>query len=151
MRGNYYEIAIGDLYFAKVGLSTELDDNVRGYNTCAASCTQAAEKFLKYLFITFDVPFEENMIKSHNLNSLLKELQKTFSETKTLVSACRFLNDFYIDSKYPGDNFEWVDLETAKKCLSYVQEVKECVDGILQNPLYEQKLFEALKHKFDKK
>jgi hypothetical protein len=61
-QGNYYDIAVSDLYFAKIGIDSILESGIGGYNNCAASCTQAVEKFLKHLFITFGLPFEPAFI-----------------------------------------------------------------------------------------
>lgn len=149
MKGNYYDIAVSDLYFAKIGIDSNLESNIGGYNNCAASCTQAVEKFLKHLFINFDLPFETRLSESHNLNALLRELVKTFPELKSLTIQCRFLNDFYIEIRYPGDNFEWINYDTALQCYEYAKEVKNCVDSVIQNPEYEQKLIDALKKKFN--
>lgn len=106
MKGNYYDIAVSDLYFAKIGIDSNLESDIGGYNNCAASCTQAVEKILKHLFIAFDLPFETRLSESHNLNALLRELVKTLPELKSLAIQCMFLNDFYIEIRYPGDNFE---------------------------------------------
>ena len=149
MKGNYYDIAISDLYFAKVGIDSNLRSDIGGYNNCAASCTQAVEKFMKHLFIIFDLPFEARLNESHNLNALLRELIKTFPELKSLVKQCRFLNDFYIEIRYPGDNFEWIDYDTALQCYKYAKEVNESVDAVIQNPTYKQKLLDTLKKKFN--
>ena len=149
MKGNYYDIAVSDLYFAKIGIDSNLESGIGGYNNCAASFTQAVEKFLKHLFIAFDLPFETRLSESHNLNALLRELVKTFPELKSLTIHCRFLNDFYIEIRYPGDNFEWVNYDTALQCYEYAKGVKSGVDSIIQNPEYEQKLMDALKKKFN--
>ncbi|HOJ11586.1 MAG TPA: HEPN domain-containing protein [Clostridiales bacterium] len=123
-----------------------MDSDIGCYNNCAASCTQAVEKILKHLFITFDLPFETRLSESHNLNALLRELVKTFPELKSLTKQCRFLNDFYIEIRYPGDSFEWINYDTAMQCYQYAKEVNEGIDAIIQNPLYEQKLLEAFKY-----
>ena len=149
MKGSYYDIAVSDLYFAKIGINSELKSFVGGYNNCAASCTQAVEKFLKHLFIAFDLPFETRLSESHNLNALLRELVKTFPELKCLTKQCRFLNDFYIEIRYPGDNFERINYDTALQCYEYAKEIKDGVDSVIQNPAYEQKLLDALKKKFN--
>jgi len=148
MRGNYYDIAISDLHFAKVGMEADLGKDVEGYNSCAAGCTQASEKLLKHLFIIFNIPFELRLKESHNLNTLLRELVKDFPELKKLTTQCRYLNDFYIEARYPGDNFEWIDYETAKMCYDYAMDVKAGVDAIIESPANEKRLQEVLLNKY---
>ena len=148
MKGNYYDIAINDLHFAKVGIEADLGEEVAGYNSCASGCTQAGEKFLKYLFILFNIPFEARLKETHNLNVLLRELIKEFPELKDLTTHCRYLNDFYIEARYPGDNFEWVDYETAKLCYDYATNIKAAVDAIIENPANEERLRDVLQNKY---
>jgi len=148
MRGNYYDIAMSDLHFAKIGIETNLVTGIEGYNSCAAGFAQAGEKFLKYLFILFNIPFEARLKETHNLNVLLRELIKDFPELKALTTQCRFLNDFYIEARYPGENFEWVDNNTAKLCYDYTMDIKAGVDGVIENPAYEKRMQEALLNKY---
>ena len=150
MNGNYYDIAVSDLFFAKIGIEATLEEDIGGYNNCAASCSQAAEKFLKHLYVIFDLPFEAKLSETHNLNTLIRELLEFFSEIKEIQKQCRFLNDFYFEVKYPGNYFKWVDYDTIKLCYQYASDIKEVVDSIINNPKYEQKLNEALRKKFNK-
>ena len=148
MKGNYYDIAISDLHFAKTGMEAALGEDVGGYNSCAAGCAQAGEKLLKYLFILFSIPFEARLKESHNLNALLRELIKDFPELKKLTTQCRYLNDFYVEARYPGDNFEWTDYKTAKLCYDYAMDIKTGVDDIIKNPANETRLREELLNKY---
>ncbi|MCL2321781.1 MAG: HEPN domain-containing protein [Oscillospiraceae bacterium] len=150
MSGNYYDIARNDLFFAKVGIEANLEKGIDGYNNCATSCSQAAEKFLKHLFVIFDLTFERELSETHNLNALVRELLKSFPEIEVLQKQCRFLTNYYFEDRYPGDNFKWVDYDTVKLCYQYANDIKEVVDSIINNPNYGQKLNEALRKKFTK-
>lgn len=36
LKGNYYDIAVSDLYFARIGIDANLESGIGGYNNCAA-------------------------------------------------------------------------------------------------------------------
>jgi HEPN domain-containing protein len=58
---------------------------------------QAAEKYLKSCIIASDLPFK----KIHDLPILLKSCLVREPKLKVVEKDCRFLNSFYIDTRYP--------------------------------------------------
>jgi HEPN domain-containing protein len=58
---------------------------------------QAAEKYLK----AFIIARELNFRPVHNLLELLRICRQAAPEAQTLEPACRFLNPFYVDTRYP--------------------------------------------------
>ncbi len=71
---------------------------------------QATEKYLKAFIVAYDFEFE----KIHNLTELLKTCAKKESSLLLLFDECDFLNDFYIDTRYP---VHWPTEYTREKAL----------------------------------
>jgi len=58
---------------------------------------QAAEKYLKSYIIAYDLEFK----KIHDLSMLLKLCLTKKPNLEILMDDCKFLNRFYIDTRYP--------------------------------------------------
>jgi HEPN domain-containing protein len=58
---------------------------------------QAAEKYLKAFIVAYDLDFK----KIHDLPVLLKSCIVKEPKAGTLREDCKFLNRFYIDTRYP--------------------------------------------------
>jgi HEPN domain-containing protein len=74
---------------------------------------QAAEKYLKTFIIANELDFK----KIHDLSILLKICTTKDESLKSLTDDCRFLNRFYIATRYPvhwSDSFTEVDAADAK-------------------------------------
>lgn len=70
---------------------------------------QAAEKYLKAFIIARHLPFRS----VHSLMELLELCKEQAVEFAQLTEACRFLNPFYIDARYPVHWPTQYDRETA--------------------------------------
>ncbi len=74
---------------------------------------QAAEKYLKTFIIANDLEFK----KIHDLTVLLKICVSKNNHLESLIDECRFLNRFYIVTRYPvhwSESFTEEDGEGAK-------------------------------------
>jgi len=58
---------------------------------------QASEKYLKSAIIAWDLEF----LRIHDLPVLLKQCSSREPGLSRLVDDCKFLNGFYIDTRYP--------------------------------------------------
>ncbi len=58
---------------------------------------QAVEKFLKSYIIAHDLDFQ----KIHDLPILLKICMQKNAELQKIMDDCKFLNRYYIDTRYP--------------------------------------------------
>jgi len=58
---------------------------------------QSAEKYLKAVIVAYDLEFQ----KVHDLVALLKICLERRPELSGLMSDCKLLNRFYIDTRYP--------------------------------------------------
>jgi HEPN domain-containing protein len=84
---------------------------------------QAAEKYLKAFIVANKLDFR----LVHNLLELLAICSKTDPDIKQLEKACRFLNPFYIDTRYPVYWPTSYNKNTAIKAKEMVEEVRNWV------------------------
>lgn len=68
-------------------------------NTICFLCQQTAEKYLKGYLVFEGKEFP----KIHDLESLLKLCLKIDPKFKTIKNETKFLSNFYITTRYPGD------------------------------------------------
>lgn len=124
---SYYEIAINDYRF----LDTIRNGNF--YNKIGIECQQIAEKFLKYLYVTYvDVSEqEERFIKTHSVHKIAIQLNKHL-DTSFDYSSLAILTDYYFDTRYPGD--EYIDLtdDMANNALQLIDDLKITVDNYIK-------------------
>ena len=84
---------------------------------------QAAEKYLK----AFIVSNKLNFRPVHNLLELLATCSQTDPDIKQLENACRFLNPFYIDTRYPVHWPVAYDKNTALNAKKMTEEIRDWV------------------------
>ena len=95
------------------------------YLYVAFMCQQAVEKILKAVYI-----HQKNGLppRTHNLLYIVDILKLDIDEKKK-ASLAR-LNQFYLESRYPGDRVKLaraVDFKTAKSLLKDTKEIWECL------------------------
>ena len=94
---------------------------------------QAAEKYLKSLIIACDLEFK----KIHDLPVLLKLFLGKKPELKKLMNDCRFLNGFYIDTRYPvhwPTQYTKEEALKAKKAAENIGvEIKKAIKSLFPN------------------
>jgi HEPN domain-containing protein len=126
---SYYEIATNDYRF----LETIRDGEF--YNKIGIECQQIAEKYLKYLYVTYiDVSKqEERFIKTYSVHKIALQLNKDL-DTNFDYSSLAILTDYYFDTRYPSD--EYIDLtsDMAFRALQLIDDLKQSIDKyILEN------------------
>jgi len=90
---------------------------------------QAAEKYLKAYIVAYELEFK----KIHDLTELLRICQKKEPSFSSLSSACEFLTDFYIETRYPVPWPVRVSREEAKKARKYTKDIRDFIRKILKN------------------
>ena len=116
----WLEKAGRDLKSAKV-----LKQNVCGNDVVAFHCQQAIEKSLKgYL-----LKLTGQVAEGHSLIYLCKEASNYNIEFKKRLKDCAFVNQYYIETRYPADMPLVVSDEEANECISIVEEVYKMVTG----------------------
>lgn len=79
------------------GFAVSVIEDSKFYAQICFHFHQAAEKYLKSFIISRDLEFQ----KIHDLLVLLKSCQKEEPGLKSLHDSCKFLNRFYLDTRYP--------------------------------------------------
>jgi len=129
-RNSYYGIAERDYFSAKSLLDS--DQSEYFYNNIASLSSQAAEKFMKAVLNEYDLdnPKIMELMRAHNLRLLLKRIKELFPACDLNVNDYKSLGDYYFDARYPSDNFEEVDKESAEKCIELLKELIQFVDSL---------------------
>ena len=126
-----------DLQSAKVLLKEKI------YNMVCFHSQQVAEK----LFKSFIAAYNKEIPRTHNLIRLHKICEDLYGNELEIDSkALMFLNDVYIDSRYPADfgvlPFGQSGKEEAKKAYAYAKDV----DSLLR-PLVEERIVSSSTNK----
>ncbi len=85
---------------------------------------QAAEKYLK----GFLAHHELHVRKVHDLETLVEDCKKVDQSFEEVLDDARFLNQFYIESRYPDDYIAFSS-EDAKEACVRAEKIKEFVLG----------------------
>ena len=91
--------------------------------TPSAACflsQQMAEKYLKGLLV-----FEKNeLVKTHHLIKLKEIISDVVPDINMIHNEASILNDYYIETRYPGDfpEFTWNDAEKAYEAAKKIKE-----------------------------
>jgi len=88
---------------------------------------QAAEKYLKAFIVANKLEFRA----VHNLLELLEICRTKSSDIKELERSCRFLNAFYIDTRYPVHWPTSYDEDTAIEARREASEIRDLVKNAL--------------------
>ncbi len=88
---------------------------------------QAAEKYLKAFIIANKIEFRS----IHNLLELFKLCREKNVEVKEVEQDCRYLNPFYIDTRYPVHWPTHYDKDVAVKARESTAKIRDCVKALL--------------------
>ena len=88
---------------------------------------QSAEKYLKSFIVAHDLEFK----RIHDLVELLRICEEKGPSFSTLSSACEFLTDFYIETRYPVPWPSGVSREEAEKARKYAESIRDFVRNLL--------------------
>jgi HEPN domain-containing protein len=114
----WLEKAGRDLKSAKV-----LKQNDCGNDIVAFHCQQAIEKSLKgYL-----LKQTGQIVEGHSLIYLCKESTNYNIEFKKWLKDCAFVNQYYIETRYPSDVPLVISDDEANECISIAEEIYKMV------------------------
>lgn len=117
----WFQFAEKDLN-AAIKLSNE-------FNAITCFHCQSAEKYIKGLLLYFQIDFN----KTHDLYYLLELL--SFDIPNEIFEAADYLNEYVVQTRYPGDYEDIVDEETIKS-INYAKLIKQfAFDVAKQNRL----------------
>lgn len=121
---DWIEKAKGDFKAAKT-----LKDNNCGNDLVAFHCQQTIEKSFKaYLLKNLG-----QIIEGHSLIYLCQQSARIKSDFKKYLKDCAFINQYYIESRYPSDTPLIVSDEDADECIKISNEILEDVISILES------------------
>ncbi len=129
---SYMGMAENDYLYAKAGMN--ICRQLGNYNSVAAGCAQAAEKYLKALaeVCLIEAPDAVTIMRTHNLRTLVNKI-KEYRPTAELNSKdCKWLGDYYFEARYPGDNFVAVNEEDGTECIRIVENIRDVVKEELE-------------------
>jgi len=89
---------------------------------------QAAEKYLKAFIIANGLEFRP----IHNLLELLEICREKEPEISEIEEDCRYLNPFYIDTRYPVHWPTHYDKETALHARGSTEEIRKWIRSFLK-------------------
>lgn len=111
-----------DLKCAKV-----LKQNDCGNDVVAFHCQQPIEKSLKgYL-----LKQTGQVAEGHSLIYLCKEASSYHTELKKWLKDCAFVNQYYIETRYPADIPLVVSDDEENECISIAEEIYKMVTEII--------------------
>ncbi len=119
---DWFNKANGDLKSARILMeSGEVNDIV------AFHCQQAIEKTFK----GFLVARRGMVVEGHSLLKLYREAKAEESRLADLMKACAFVNQFYIETRYPSDDPLEVTSDDAAECLRIAELVADEIRAYL--------------------
>jgi len=119
---DWIEKAQRDLKSAKI-----LKEHDCGNDMVAFHCQQAVEKSLKaYLIMN-----GEGIVSGHSLIYLCKLSEKHNSEFRKYIKDCGFLNQYYIETRYPADTPLIVSDYETDECIKIADEIYKTVESII--------------------
>ncbi|WP_315069422.1 HEPN domain-containing protein [uncultured Clostridium sp.] len=111
---DWIEKAERDIKSAKI-----LKEHECGNDVVAFHSQQAVEKSLEAYLISKG----EGIVSGHSLIYLCKVSEKYNSDFKKYIKDCGFLNQYYIETRYPTDNPLIVSDYEAEECVKIAEEI----------------------------
>ncbi len=101
-----------------------LYENNADLSLVAFHCQQAIEKMLK----GYILKRTGKLLEGHSLVFLIRKASAFDVDMKKYLKDCAFVNQFYIETRYPSDLPDAVDGDEAKECLDTAFEIVEYID-----------------------
>lgn len=116
----WMQIANDDFLVAKELLNS---DNIFPRSICF-HLQQSAEKFFKAYLVYFDL----DIIKTHDLTTLINKLSNADGEVIKFIEAATVLTPYAISVRYP-DDFELISDEELKEAYKLAEEIKNYIQS----------------------
>lgn len=117
---DWFEKAIQDLRGAEI-----LMKHGGGNDLVAFHCQQAMEKALKGWLLKNTSELQEG----HSLVFLCRKAISAGAPLKNVLRDCAYVNQFYIETRYPSDSYLPVSEAEAEDCMEAAKELIEILDG----------------------
>lgn len=111
---------------------------LKRYNHIAVFSQQVVEKLLKHIVYEFCVGEEgaDTALNKHNLRKLHSIIMNRGIDLGIDRKDLTFIEDYYFEARYPGDNFIVVNEFDANECVDIVEFVKNKVGDFLSRNSY---------------
>lgn len=96
------------------------------YDLAAFHCQQSVEKALKGWLLQKS----GRLYDGHSLVFLSREAKRRGAPLEDVLHDCAYVNQFYIETRYPADVPEALDREDAAECCRIAEKVLELLMGI---------------------
>lgn len=116
----WMKIANDDLSVANELLN---NDNIYPRSICF-HCQQSAEKYFKAYLVYFDL----DIIKTHDLATLIKRLSEQDAGVAAFITSASVLTPYAISARYL-DDFEPISEDDAKEAYSLAKEIKDYIQS----------------------
>ena len=113
---DWYSKARTDFSSAEI-LSAHGGDN----SAVAFHCQQSVEKALKGLLLKET----DTLFDSHSLTHLCRRASKLNDDYEQFVKDCSYLDQFYIETRYPADDPLEVEDSESRECLEIAKKILE--------------------------
>ncbi len=111
---DWYGKSAADLKSARI-----LFDNDADYGIVAFHCQQAIEKILK----SYILKKESVVAEGHSLIFLCKKAAAYDPKFKGFMKDCAYINQFYIETRYPADIPMDMTRDEARECISITDKI----------------------------
>lgn len=115
---DWLEKSFRDIKSAKI-----LKENDCGNDIVSFHCQQSIEKALKGFLLCM----RNEIVEGHSLIYLCKESSRINMEFKRYLKDCAFVNQYYIETRYPADIPLIVSEEEAEECIKIAEEIYDLV------------------------
>ncbi|MBR6563447.1 MAG: HEPN domain-containing protein [Clostridia bacterium] len=105
---DWYDKAQKDMRGAEILFKCEGDNSLVAFH-----CQQAIEKALK----GYILKHTEQLLDGHSLIFLIRRASRFDEEIRKYNKDCAFVNQFYIETRYPADIPDEVDESEVRECL----------------------------------
>ncbi|MCK9479783.1 MAG: HEPN domain-containing protein [Firmicutes bacterium] len=111
---DWYDKAEKDLKGAQILFRYKGDNSLVAFH-----CQQAIEKAFK----GYILKYSQQLIEGHSLTYLCKQASKFDEKVNSFLKDCAFVNQFYIETRYPADLPTETSGEDAQECIKVAEKV----------------------------
>jgi len=111
---DWYDKAKKDMRGAEILFESEADNSLVAFH-----CQQAIEKMLK----GYILKNTKQLLEGHSLIFLIRRASRFDEDIRKYTKDCAFVNQFYIETRYPADIPDEVDEFEVRECLETAKEV----------------------------
>ena len=115
---DWYKKSRDDMRAAEILKNAGADNSLVAFH-----CQQSIEKILK----GYVLKNTHRLLDGHSLIYLIRQAGKFDFEIKKFSKDCAFVNQFYVETRYPADVPDEVDESELNECLSVASNVLEHV------------------------